>query len=170
MNPTIRQLTNADSLTELTTLLHASYAEHALAGRRFFASYQSVDDTRRRVSKGECWLALDGQAMIGTVTITVPYSPPPGFPAGPQVGTFFQFAVLPQYRGTGLGHRLLCLAEQRIVEVGVNEVVIDTSSLASNLIAWYERRGYLPVGRWRWDVTNYESVVLRKRLSSGGEQ
>ncbi|HEV2296240.1 MAG TPA: N-acetyltransferase [Tepidisphaeraceae bacterium] len=165
----IRRLTSSDSLAELTALLHAAYAEHALAGRKFFASYQSVDDTGRRVSKGECWLAVEGDSVVGTVTVAVPFNPPAGFPAGPQAGTFSQLAVLPKHRGTGLGHRLLCLAEKRIAELGGNEIVIDTSSLASELIAWYERRGYRPVGRWKWNVTNYESVVLSKRLVSSGD-
>lgn len=161
----IRRLTDSDSLAELTALLHAAYADHALAGRRFFASYQSVDDTRQRVSNGECWLALDGGSVVGTVTVAFPFDQPAGFPAGPHVGTFSQLAVRPERRGTGLGHHLLCLAERRIVELGGNEAVIDTSSLASELIAWYGRRGYRSVGRWRWDVTNYESVVLSKILS-----
>ena len=166
---TIRRLTNSDSLIELTALLHAAYADHARAGRRFFASYQSVEDTGRRVSKGECWLALEGGSVVGTVTVTVPFNPPAGFPAGAQAGTFSQLAVLPILRGTGLGHRLLCLAEKRIAELGRNEAVIDTSSLASELIAWYQRRGYRKVGRWRWDVTNYESVVLSKPIGSNGD-
>lgn len=160
----IRRLTDSDSLAELTALLHAAYADHALAGRRFFASYQSVDDTRQRVSNGECWLALDGGSVVGTVTVAFPLDHPAGFPAGPCAGTFSQLAVLPDRRGTGLGHRLLCLAERRIVELGGNEAVIDTSSLAGELIAWYQRRGYRSAGRWRWDVTNYESVVLSKIL------
>ncbi|WP_406112836.1 hypothetical protein [Kitasatospora purpeofusca] len=43
-------------------------------------------------------------------------------------------------------------------------MVIDTSSEATELIGWYRRRGYAPVGMWRWDVTNYDSVVLVKDL------
>jgi ribosomal protein S18 acetylase RimI-like enzyme len=160
----IRPLRDTDSLADLTALLHASYAEHAAAGRTFFASYQSVDDTRHRVAKGECWLAFDGDVMAGTVTIAFPHLAPQGYPAGVHSGTFYQMAVLPEYRGRGLGDDLLSLAERRLTELGATDVVIDTSSLASELIAWYERRGYVAVGRWRWNVTNYESVVLRKLL------
>ena len=163
--PVIRRLTENDSLTELTALLHAAYAEHALAGRRFFASYQSVDDTRKRVAKGECWVACDDGVMVGTVTVAFPLVAPDGFPCGPRAGTFSQLAVLPAYRGNRLGHALLTLAEQRIAELGGTQAVIDTSSLATDLIAWYERCGYAELGRWRWNVTNYESVVLGKTLS-----
>jgi hypothetical protein len=64
----------------------------------FFAAYQSVQDTAHRLRKGECWVALAGDELVG----------------------------------------------------------------------WYRRRGYVPVGAWRWDVTSYESVVLRKVLGAAG--
>jgi GNAT superfamily N-acetyltransferase len=85
---------------------------------------------------------------------------------GPAIaGTFSQLAVLPSHRGTGFGRQLLEFAENRLVELGADDVVIDTSSLATQLIAWYERRGYRSVGNWQWDVTNYQSVVLHKQLA-----
>ena len=164
INAHIRRLTTHDSIEELTALLHAAYAQHAAAGRTFFASYQSVDDTRHRVDKGECWLMFAGDLMVGTVTIAVPAQVPPGYPAGVRSGAFYQLAVLPQWREQGLGERLLRWAEQRIVELGGDAAVIDTAVTATELIGWYERRGYTAVGRWLWDVTNYESVVLRKAL------
>ena len=160
----IRRFTTHDSIEELTALLHAAYAEHAAAGRTFFASYQSVGDTRHRVENGECWVMFAGDLMVGTVTIAVPPKVPQGYPAGVRSGTFYQLAVLPQWRQQRLGKRLLRWAEQRIVELGDDAAVIDTAVTATELIAWYERRGYTAVGRWLWDVTNYESVVLRKAL------
>jgi ribosomal protein S18 acetylase RimI-like enzyme len=67
----------------------------------------------------------------------------------------------------GLGHHLLDLAEERIVSLGAAQAVIDTSTQAVQLVGWYRRHGYAPVGTWRWRVTNYESVVLLKHLSAG---
>jgi uncharacterized damage-inducible protein DinB len=52
-------------------------------------------------------------------------------------------AVLPDRQGSGIGSRLLDLTESRLRELGATEVVIDTSSLATELLAWYERRGYM---------------------------
>ncbi|WP_406101155.1 hypothetical protein OG698_02590 [Streptomyces sp. NBC_01003] len=40
------------------------------------------------------------------------------------------------------------------------------SAAADDLVGWYLRRRYVPIGTWRWDVTNYESVVLAKDLSA----
>ncbi len=151
-------------MEQLTRLLHLAYADHATAGRVFFASYQSVQDTANRLGKGECWVAFQGNAMVATVTVAAPFAAPEGYPAPAGAGSFWQLAVEPSQRGTGLGQRLLTLAEGRIAELGCGQMVIDTSSQATELVGWYRRRGYVPVGTWRWDVTNYDSVVLVKDL------
>ncbi|MFD4654401.1 GNAT family N-acetyltransferase [Kitasatospora sp. NPDC058444] len=150
----------------LTRLLHRAYADHAAAGRVFFASYQSVEDTGSRLRRGECWLALQGADVVGTVTVAAPYAALDGYPAPVGAGSFWQLAVDPAYQGAGLGRRLLTLAEERIVALGSTVAVIDTSADAVELVGWYRRRGYARVGTWRWDVTNYESVVLLKDLSA----
>ncbi|MFJ4591370.1 MULTISPECIES: GNAT family N-acetyltransferase [unclassified Kitasatospora] len=157
-------------MADLTRLLHRAYAEHAKGGRVFFASYQSVQDTAGRVAKGECWFATLGTELVGSVTVAAPYETPEGYPAPTGAGSFWQLAVDPTYQGIGLGKRLLTLAEERIVALGSIEAVIDTSAEAIELVAWYRRRGYVPVGTWRWDVTNYESVVLLKDLAAAGRE
>jgi ribosomal protein S18 acetylase RimI-like enzyme len=163
----LRRFDDGDSAEKLTRLLHRAYAEHAVAGRIFFASHQSVGDTAVRLAKGECWLAIHRTELVGTVTLAASYEVPDGYPAPAAAGSFWQLAVDPAYRGTGLGQRLLTLAEERITVLGATEVVIDTSAEAIELVGWYRRRGYVPIGTWRWDVTNYESVVLLKALSAG---
>jgi ribosomal protein S18 acetylase RimI-like enzyme len=163
---TQRRFGPQDSLADLTGLLHEAYAAHAAAGRTFFASYQTAADTGRRIARGECWIVLDGESMVGTVTIAAPYPFPAGYPAPRPAGTYYQLAVAPAYQHRGLGRRLVALAEQRIGELAVRDVAIDTSTLATDLVAWYLKLGYHETGRWRWDVTNYESIVLGKRLDS----
>ncbi|WP_256103599.1 N-acetyltransferase [Streptomyces sp. ODS05-4] len=154
-----------DSVAEVTRLLHRAYSAHAAEGRVFFASYQSVEDTVCRLGRGECWLALRAGVLVGTVTVAAPHESPEAYPAPAGSGAFWQLAVDPSYQGAGLGQRLLALAEERIAELGSSQVVIDTSVEAVELVGWYCRRGYMPVGSWRWSVTNYESVVLLKELT-----
>ncbi|MFC5665887.1 GNAT family N-acetyltransferase [Kitasatospora misakiensis] len=163
----VRRFIQGDSVEALTRLLHRAYSDHVVAGRVFFASYQSVQDTANRLGKGECWIALAGSELVGTVTVAAPYEAPESYPAPTGAGSFWQLAVDPAYRGTGLGQRLLTLAEERITVLGATEVVIDTSDEAVELVGWYRRRGYVPIGTWRWDVTNYRSVVLLKALPTG---
>lgn len=160
----MRRFADGDSVEELTTLLHRAYADHAAAGLVFFASYQTPEDTRRRLGKGECWIALEQGTIVGSVTVTGTYDTPPGYPTPIGAGSFWQLAVDPARRGIGLGNRLLALAETRIADLGSSRVVIDTSSRATDLLAWYGRHGYTSIGTWKWDVTNYDSFVLAKAL------
>lgn len=160
----IRRFIEDDSVEELTVLLHRAYADHAAAGLVFFASYQTPEDTLRRLGKGECWVALERGTIVGSVTVTGTYDTPPGYPAPVHAGSFWQLAVDPARRGTGLGHRLLTLAETRITALGASKIVIDTSAQATDLIAWYGRHGYTSIGTWKWGVTNYDSIVLAKDL------
>ncbi|MER5972167.1 N-acetyltransferase [Streptomyces sp. NPDC002055] len=164
----VRSFAEGDSVARLTRLLHRAYSGHAAEGRVFFASYQSVEDTAYRLGRGECWLALRAGELVGTVTVAAPHGAPEGYPAPPGSGSFWQLAVDPSCQGTGLGQRLLALAEERISELGSSQVVVDTSVEAVELVGWYRRRGYVPVGSWRWSVTNYESVVLLKELMPRG--
>ncbi|MFF3006793.1 GNAT family N-acetyltransferase [Kitasatospora sp. NPDC057940] len=162
----VRRFGKSDSAEDLTSLLHRAYADHTAAGRRFFASYQSVQDTAHRVGMGECWLAFWGDELVGSVTVAAPHMTPEDYPAPVGAGSFWQLAVDPACQGMGLGQRLMALAEERIVALGSTVAVIDTSVEAVELVGWYRRRGYVPVGTWRWDVTNYESVVLLKHLAA----
>ncbi|WP_432114721.1 GNAT family N-acetyltransferase [Streptomyces sp. S1] len=158
---------DSDSVEDLTRLLHRAYAAHAASSLRFFASYQSVDDTRHRLGEGECWVAWNkGGEMVGTVTVAAPFSAPAGYPVHQSAGSFWQLAVDPSGRGRGLGRRMVKLAESRARARGLPRMVIDTSADAGELVSWYRRHGYVPVGMWRWSVTNYDSVVLGKALGT----
>lgn len=166
-NVEIRRFGPQDSVEALTALLHRAYAKHAEEGRRFFASYQSVADTAKRLAKGECWLQVRDGAVVGTVTLIGPGAPAPDFATYQMprdAGSFSQLAIEPKLRGLGMGDALLAFTEARLGELGARQVVIDTSTLAVELIGWYARRGYRATGSWRWTVTNYDSVILSKAL------
>ena len=103
---------------------------------------------------------MDGKDLIGSITVAAPYPFPVGYPAPTPAATYYQLAVRPTHQGRGLGRQLVELAEQRIRDRGISTLAIDTSSQATALVAWYRRLGYRDVGRWHWEVTIYESIVL----------
>ena len=162
----IRRLCETDSLIELTELLHRAYAPLAAAGMRYLASHQDAEVTARRAASGECYVAVCAGRVVGTVTLG-----PPGGGQGapyyerPGVCAFQQFAVEPEFQRLGVGARLMDTIEARAAELGAAEIALDTSENAHDLISRYERRGYRIVTRVDWDVTNYVSVVMAKRLS-----
>ncbi len=86
----VRRFAEGDSAEELTRLLHPASFDHAAAGRVFFASYQSVQDTAGRLDRGECWVAMQGTELVGTVTLAAPYEAPDGYPAPAGAGSLWQ--------------------------------------------------------------------------------
>ncbi len=161
----IRLLQPTDSVAELTRLLHASYARLGEMGFNYTAVDQSEDVTRKRISLGDCLVAIDGSTIAGTVMFHAP-----GQSKGcacyekPNVATIGQFGVLPSYQGRGMGNLLLAEAERRAVLTGATELALDTSEGAQHLIAWYERRGFHIVEHAQWRGKTYRSVIMSKPL------
>lgn len=162
----IRPLRDGE-IPAVTALLHRAYARLAAEGLHFVAANQDDDTTRKRIRGGVCLVAERDGAIVGTITYL-----PPGEKGGcdwyerDDVAEFEQYAVEPSLQGTGIGERLLDEAERRAHADGAAELACDTAVPAAGLIAMYERRGYRAVQPVDWrPFTNYESVVLSKRLA-----
>ena len=165
----VERWTEAAEIPQITALLNAAYAELAAMGFRYVATYQDDEITRKRLERGESFLALDAEAenrIVGTINLCRP-----GLAGGttpwysrPEVALFGQYGVLPDYQGRGIGSLLLDHVEKRSVELGATELACDTAEDATHLIEMYGRRGYRFVEYTDWEVTNYRSVVLSKTL------
>ena len=90
-------------------------------------------------------------------------------------GYFGMFAVTPALQGGGRGSTLLAAAEDKARDLGLARVEMTVLSVRSELIAFYERRGYrqtggtkpFPYGDERFGVPkrdDLEFVVLVKDL------
>jgi ribosomal protein S18 acetylase RimI-like enzyme len=162
----IRAFSEGDSYEALTELLHRAYAALSQLGFRYLATHQDVDTTRRRCSKGECYLALVAERVVGTILVSPPALSAPhcAWYDQPHVAVLSQLAVDPPFQRHGFGARLLDFGEQRAAELGAAEVSVDTATGALHLIRLYAARGYRQVGEAQWEHTNYRSVLLSKRL------
>lgn len=66
------------------------------------------------------------------------------------VAQFGMFAVRPGVQGAGVGSALLAEAERvAAAELGAHEVQMTVITQRTELIAYYERRGYSPTGQTR---------------------
>ena len=161
----IRPLHPEDSLEEMTELLHRAYKSLADMGLRYFATHQTVAQTKSRVESGECFVAEIDGTMIGTITLyTVPGKESAAWYHREDTGWFGQFGIEPTWQGKGLGNLMMGDIEERARAKGLAELALDTSEKATHLIGWYERHGWRIVEEIDWSVTNYRSVVMSKRL------
>jgi GNAT superfamily N-acetyltransferase len=162
----IRLLRDDDSLELLTGLLHRAYAELGAKGFHYKAVNQSVEMTRTRVAKGECYVVEHESVVVGTAVLQPPSSPVPWceYYDRPEVANISQLAIEPCHQRRGWGSQLMTRLEERARTLLAQEVAVDTSEGASHLIALYERRGYRHVGFAQWSHTNFRSVLLSKRL------
>lgn len=162
----IRRLRDSDSLDELTVLLHRAYKQLADMGMRFFATYQSIDDTRNRVTGGECFVAEMDGTVVGTVTWYhgIPKHPDPPLYSKPGVARFGQLGVEPHFQRRGIGLKLIERVELAARQAGCTHLALDTAEGASHLIQWYAQLGFKPAGHVQWGDTNYRSVLMCKSL------
>src|SRR5512133_3281479 len=124
--PAIRRLATTDSLAELTDLLHRAYASLAEMGMRFYASHQTVEQTRERVESGECFVLELDVRVVGTVTLYREFGhDEPAWYCRPDVAYFGQFAVEPSLQGRGFGNLLMEHVEKVALENGCMELALD---------------------------------------------
>ena len=164
----IRPLLKSDSIDALTLLLNRAYSELGAVGLNYTAVNQSPEVTAQRINGGECFVAEWNGDLVGTVlfkptdsTSECSYFTKPG------VATLRQFGVDPDFRGEGIGLRLIQTCEQWARSHRFQELALDTARAATHLISLYTRLGYAPVGEVQWPGKVYESVVLSKILVDG---
>lgn len=165
MSFTIRPIKDDECFARLTKMLHRAYEEHAKNGMRYLASYQDESKTRERCTEGHTLIAeLEGK-VVGTITINFP-NQSFNIPWYERVGvtSFHQFAIDPDFQGTGIGSKLLDAAEKLAKGEGLAELAFDTSEKAVGLISYYEKRGYRLVDECKWEHTNYKSLIYSKSL------
>ena len=71
--------------------------------------------------------------------------------------------VLPEYRGRGLGRKVVEEAERWIDELGFREVVIDSRTVA---VPFYEKLGYAAVNGAVLKSGSFDCIRMRKRITT----
>jgi GNAT superfamily N-acetyltransferase len=166
----IRPIEPADSIDQLTSLLHRAYRGLAEMGFRFYASHQTSEQTAKRIAGAHCWVAVMSSKLVGTVCLSDDrrkWDSRCAYYHRAGVWTCNQFAVEPELRRRGIGAAMMDLVEQAAAASGAAEIALDTAEGAAHLIRYYERRGYRVVGHVQWNITNYRSVVMSKWLQGG---
>ncbi len=170
----VRPLEPDDSLAHLTYLLHRAYKQHAEHGIKALAAFQPEEVTRKRISGGECYVALHLGKIVGTILFKSAAQTAAAGVGGSlsiaylqrgDVASFSQLAVEPEHQGHGIGSRLILTAERRAIQTGAREIALSTPEPATWLVQMYQRYGYRIVERAQWNETNYVSAIMAKPLT-----
>lgn len=154
-----------DDIEELTKVINKSYKKLLDVGFNYLAAYQDSSVTLKRIDKALCFIAIWDNKIIGTISY---YSPENNKGCNwynkSNVAGIGQFGVHPSYQSMGVGRKLLELAEETATKEGVEELALDTAEGASHLIKYYGDKGYRFIEYVNWEITNYSSIVLSKKL------
>ncbi len=161
----IRTLTESDSLDQLTKLLNRAYKVLADMGLKFVATYQDVEITQSRIKNGVCFIAVSDNNIVGTITYyESQYSIGTPFLESEGISHFGQLAVDPEFQNQGIATELIKYTEIFAQQDGAIELALDTAEPAQHLIDWYKKLGYRFIEYCDWEMTNYRSVIMSKRL------
>ena len=168
----VRPWQAADSLAELTALLHRAYAPLAAAGLNFTAASQTEAMTLKRLQGAHTWVAVQGAELVGSITAAGPFDPHaqawahalPWF-YRQDLAHFHQYAVEPALQGRGVGAALLQAAEAWARQQGHRAMLLDTAMPADALRQRYARAGYADIASVQWQGKTYRSVVMLKPLA-----
>ena len=114
-----------------------SWRERRALYQRLFATYEPilllVRDGDRPVGYGLAYAMPAADGWLADTWVT-----------GERVGEIESLGVLPEYRGRGLGTRLLRELEDRLREQGVTDLVLGVLPGNTDARRLYERLGYRP--------------------------
>ena len=161
----IRPLNAADSISDLTALIHRAYAQLAAMGLRHTAVDQSPEVTARRIHGGTCFVATLADKIVGTIVVHPTYAENAcAYFTRAGVAAAHQLAIEPAYQGLGIGRALLHKAEDWAAHNGFRELALDAAERATHLVDLYTRLGYRPVGWVQWPGKDFRCIVLSKTL------
>jgi ribosomal protein S18 acetylase RimI-like enzyme len=111
-----------------------------------------ADDYAAVVARGHAWVAEHGDQLVGLLVMQ---------PAEGHI-LLESIAVAPSAQNMGLGSRLLRLAEQHALAMGLPEIRLYTNEAMTENLDYYRRRGYRETHRATQN--GYQRVFFSKVL------
>jgi len=110
-------------------------------------------DYAEAVRTGLTWAAVRDDVIVGLLVLVV----------RPDHLLLENVAVLPSAQGSGVGARLLALAEEQARELGREEIRLYTNEAMTENLAYYPKHGYVETHRAEQD--GFRRVFFSKRIT-----
>lgn len=161
----IRFLEPHDSIEALTALIHRAYAPYVALGINNTGVDQSAEVTAQRALAGVCFLACDGDNVIGTMSMRGPFQRSQcTHLTQPHVAFQSQLAVEPGWQGKGIAGALFRAGADCARKDGFEELACDVAAPLRWLVEWHERQGFRRIDELTWPGKSYRSVVMTRKL------
>jgi ribosomal protein S18 acetylase RimI-like enzyme len=105
------------------------------------------------IRTGLTWAAVRDDVIVGLLVLVV----------RPDHLLLENVAVLPSAQGSGVGARLLALAEEQARELGREEIRLYTNEAMTENLAYYPKHGYVETHRAEQD--GFRRVFFSKRIT-----
>jgi len=152
-----------DSYVALTALLHRAFTRLGAMGLNCTCVDQTVETTRSRATRGDCYVAVCEGRMGGTMTLYAPdHESPCDLYRRDDIASLRQLGVEPVWQARGIGTLLIAFADHWAATRGYAELALDTPQPAAHLIAFYRGQGFRIVDFVRFDGKQYDSAILSK--------
>ena len=162
--PTVHEATTEDART-IASLIRRSFRRQVeiLQLRRSecpeYVGFETADRVRRRMQRGDHVLVAD---LAGRLVGTVAFG---GVAGDSPKGEIARLAVLPPYRGKGLGQVLMQAAETALGQFGATVAEVGIVAKFDRLRSYYEALGYTITRRQRFDALPFEVLFMEKRIA-----
>lgn len=130
-----------DEATEYYQLLHTAYAEIKHLGIRFDAATADLQTMTQHLNDHAVYGMFEDDRLIVSVTLRYPWSKQPGPFGLPHIGWF---ATAPEYRGKGLGEKILAWLEEYVLQQQLRVPAYSLGTAESHpwLARYYQKLGF----------------------------
>jgi ribosomal protein S18 acetylase RimI-like enzyme len=141
-----------ERLDDLVPMWRALHAHHASLPGEIAPMRPLEDSWRRRRAQYEGWLAGPGAVLllaeedsgpVGYAMVVVGHGPST-WDAGERTAELETLAVLPEARGSGVGHALMEAAFAAAKAAGAESMAVGVAHTNEGAIRFYEREGFQP--------------------------
>jgi GNAT superfamily N-acetyltransferase len=148
----------ADDAWSIASVLHASFVEYesSYTAEAFAATTSTREQIRRRMSEGPIWVALQGDTIVGAVSV-VPKS---------EAVYIRGMAILPTARGQRIGTLLLEQVEAYASRHGYRRLYLSTTPFLTRAIRLYGHCGFLRSDEGPHDLFGTPLFTMVKTLEA----
>ncbi|GIW28867.1 MAG: hypothetical protein KatS3mg070_2230 [Meiothermus sp.] len=155
----IRPATPADAAV-IALVVRQAWADRV--ARDSSGHHESPEQVLRDLERGYGWVALDGEAVVGTVRLVRhPH------PLERGVWEVRKLGVLPAYRRQGVAHRLMEALLRQAFELRARELRLAVRHDQPKLLKWYTQFGFTYDPSLRYSTPNPQTpppFVMSKKL------